>query len=110
MDIVGYEGGLQPAKERISHDRHRHEEDGRHAMHTRQGINSSRATGDQHERNEDVRHQSKYHEGEVRRGAVPRADNLKKRMSIRSSLLELDGQCREENHLTTRSAGVPEGA
>ncbi|PNY20567.1 Uncharacterized protein TCAP_07380 [Tolypocladium capitatum] len=110
VDVVGDEGGLEPADEGVGDDGDGHEEDGGHGVDARQRVDGGGAAGDEHERHEHVGREAEGDEGEVRRGAVARPDGLEEGVRVGGALLERDGQRGEQQDLDRRARRVPEGA
>ena len=68
----------------------------------------SRASGQQHRSNKDVGKEAEDHKNDMGYGAIASPDNLKKRMRVGSSSLQLNSNGSEQNDLDSRSGSVPE--
>jgi hypothetical protein len=71
---------------------------------------NSGASRQQHGSNKNIGKETKHHEYNVRDSAVSCSDDLQKRVRIRGSSLQLDGNRSKEDDLYSGPRGVPERA
>lgn len=107
MQIVGDEGRLNTAKNGVENNANGKQEAGCHGMHPGHGVYDSRASSEQHGRDQDVCHQAKDNKDTMDYGPVARADDFQEGVGVWSPSLQFDGEGCEEDNLDTCTWFVP---
>lgn len=102
MDVVGQEGRFDATKDGVQNHTNRKKEARCSSGHPSQRGDDSRAAGQQHGRDQDVRHETKNDEDHVRVHAVSCSDYLKECVGVRGFALQLDCQGSKQEDLHRR--------